>query len=93
LFVAREDIMVATRHTSISATTIFAARLRESVILALKVIANVVAIALGTDHLGIPLTGPYGKHNTYWPYSPRLAWGPGCCAIQQIWLRDFRFGS
>jgi hypothetical protein len=88
--------MLATRHTSISATIIFDARLPASVpsiILALKVIANVVAIALGTDHVGIPLTGLCGKHNTYWRYSLRLAWFSGCSALQQIWLRDFRFGS
>jgi hypothetical protein len=63
---------VATRHTSISATIIFDARLPASVpsiIPALKVIANVVAIALGADHLGISLTGLRGKHNIYWPYS------------------------
>jgi len=60
--------MVAARHTSISATISFDARLPAcvpSIILALKVIANVVAIALGTDHLDISLTRLCGKQNTY----------------------------
>ena len=95
-FGAREDIVVAARHTSISATIIFDACLPASIpsiVPALEVIANIVAIALGTDHLGISLTGLCGKHNTYWPYSLRLAWSPDCRALQQIWARDFRFGS